>query len=57
MYALRPIAQGEEICFDYGVGKLRSLAARQQHLRQKFGFECGCERCREERDEEQGLGW
>ena len=57
VYALRPIAPGEEICFDYGVGKLRSRADRQKVLREKFGFECCCERCREERDEERGLGW
>jgi len=57
VYALRPIAPGEEICFDYGVGKLRSRADRQKVLREKFGFECCCERCREECDEERGLGW
>ncbi|KAK5236495.1 hypothetical protein LTR99_007827 [Exophiala xenobiotica] len=43
--AVRPIAADEEISIAY-TNPLDTYAQRQRYLRQSFGFECPCARCR-----------
>jgi len=43
--AIRPIAPDEEISIAY-TNPLDTYAQRQRYLRQSFGFECTCPRCR-----------
>lgn len=43
VYAVRPIAEGEEITVSYHVGGTSS--ARRGQLKQFFGFDCMCEIC------------
>jgi len=43
--ALRPIRKGDEICIDYvGVGK-HDVAERKRQIREKYSFECRCDKC------------
>lgn len=44
-YALRPIAEGEEVCIDYLGGKLWDREQRKERLRVTKQFECACARC------------
>ena len=41
--ALRPIAEGEELCINY-IDKEQPLAVRQNDLRH-YGFRCSCQKC------------
>lgn len=44
--ALRPIAEGEEICMAYmSLQPGLPAAARQQYIKSHFGFDCACSLC------------
>lgn len=42
--ALRNISKGEELTFSY-VDPLNLSADRQKQLKERFHFDCSCERC------------
>lgn len=42
--ALRKISKGEELTFSY-VDLLNLSAERQKQLKERFHFDCSCERC------------
>ena len=44
-HALRDIQPGEELCHSY-TDLCTPTRLRQAALQNKYGFECGCERCR-----------
>ena len=46
VHACRPIAVGEEICFNYGFDSIFApRAERRERLQTTFGFECDCAKC------------
>ena len=49
----RPVPAGAEVTINYGAQGTR--AERQWHLRERFGFDCGCERCALEQMRVSGL--
>eukprot|EP00658_Telonema_sp_P-2_P040714 TRINITY_DN29110_c0_g1_i1.p2 TRINITY_DN29110_c0_g1~~TRINITY_DN29110_c0_g1_i1.p2 ORF type:complete len:241 (-),score=45.65 TRINITY_DN29110_c0_g1_i1:129-851(-) len=48
MRALRPIAQGEELCYSYLAELYQPRAARHEALQKGYYFECECRRCGED---------
>ena len=55
LYALRPLASGEEVCISYVDGQtlLSPVQVRRRIIQNQFGFLCVCSRCREESREAQ----
>ena len=49
--SVRPVRRGEELCLCY-VDNALPRRERQARLREHFGFECQCEVCRAEEEEE-----
>jgi len=49
--AAREVAQGEELCIEY-VDTVRPVGPRRAELKDLYCFDCSCERCRQELDEE-----
>ena len=39
------LARGAEVTINYGTGKHSTLNRRQQHLFERFSFDCACDRC------------
>ena len=39
------LARGAEVTINYGTGKHSTLDRRQQHLFERFSFDCACDRC------------
>lgn len=48
--ALRPIAAGENLSIDYGMGLYRPVSARREGLRRSHGFTCFCVACTQHPD-------
>ena len=42
------VPKGTEVTINYGTGKHSTLDKRQEHLFERFSFECSCDRCRTE---------
>lgn len=48
----RDVEEGEELCINYiDVSMNNGVASRNAELSKEWFFECGCKRCRRERDE------